>query len=1092
MQLASSGGLTSTVTGTTVGLTGTASGSSYSSGGLTYEWTVSSARSGAPAPTFSANGTNAAATSTATFGAAGAYAFQVTVTDPSGQSSTSSVDVSVDQTLTSISVTPGAPTLGSAATQQFAATALDQFGNAMATQPTFTWSNSGAGSVNSSGLYTAPAAAGSDTVSASGGGVTGSAPVAVVGPSVATPASALTADGVDVSLSVIGSDPNGESTLTYTWAATSSPNGEDPDYTDNGDNSAKGTTAYIEAPGTYTFQVTISDGTNTATSSASITVGQIATSVQINQPGAAVINGGTFPFTATAYDQFGNALATQPAFTWSVSGAGGTISSGGTYTAPSSGTGMDTVVVSTGGVSANALVETGPVVGNVYDDGNDDSTLDDGEQGLQDWNVFVDLNGDGADDAGDPSTLTDADGNFAIDPSSGGSGSGSAVLRAVAPTGWSLTQGAAGYTVSTTGAASGYDSFGAYAAPSLSDNGASPLSVVVGQTFTSTIASFFDSAGAESNPASFSATVTWGDGTHSAGAIVPQGGGDYTVTGTHAYTTAGSYAASVAITGSAGDSLTTSVTAAVSNAAPVLIPIADQDPAPGSPLTISVPFTDADPLATFTATVDWGDGNGPQPATVTDGTVTATLADVPSQPLNATVTLTDQYGGTTTVGVPINDSATVADGSTPDDISTPDTITSAPYRLWTVAFGATDPDRFHVVRQDGTNNVYGPAASPANSLGQAEWGVNPSGADPGYPSFAYPICYTRSGTKYGDVVPTAGANIIMPTVASTTDVYQVYAVDGAGITWGPVNASVSYNPTYGNILSAAVTCTGMIVSHVGDCAMTLSWFVLDTTASTKSSAGTTQNVTYVTLNDPTTQWTYTGALNAIPPSPSHPADPIAAPFETVLYLACAFAQGATTANQVINGTWSNFEKSLTSGVTDAHGTHMTYWGSASGNVTGPDLDAYHTTTGLLANHDGRCEAWAGLFVDVLRAQGISAREYGILPKNPSTDTPPSGYIASTSTTLGKVTGIQVNSGLAGQGNASPQSEFDGGHVVVELGGGLPTDALYDPSYGKYYANLASWAYNSLYEMQWTDAASGIRYAPRTVTGNGDVMLMPYL
>jgi hypothetical protein len=519
------------------------------------------------------------------------------------------------------------------------------------------------------------------------------------------------------------------------------------------------------------------------------------------------------------------------------------------------------------------------------------------------------------------------------------------------------------------------------------------------------------SAGADSDPAGFSANVTWGDGTQSSGTIVPEGSGEYTVTGTHAYSAAGSYAASVAIAGSSGDSLTTAVTAAVSNAAPVLAPIADQNPAPGSSLTISVPFTDADPSATYTATVDWGDGNGPQTATVASGTVTATLADVPSQPLNATVTLTDQYGGTTAVGVPINDSATVADGSTPDDTFTPDTITTttAPFKVWTVGFSATDAARFHAVRQDGTNNVYGPAAAPATSLGQAEWGQDPN---PNGGGFQYPISYTRSGAN-GSVVPTAGANIVMPTNANPNDTYQVYAIDGAGIKWGPVNASVVSNPTYGNILSAGVTCSGRIVSNVADTTLKLNWYVVDTTASTPAqAAGASITQVYITLNDPKTQWTYTPALNG---TPSHPADPISNPFRTVLALGCSlYCQGATTPNQIINGAWREIAQLVASGVVDAEGNHMTYWGKVSGSPKSADSDAFHTTTGLLANHDGRCEAWAGLFVDVLRAQGIPAREYTITPKNPSPDTPPSGFNNLTC----NVTGIVVKSGLAGQGNAS--------------------------------------------------------------------------
>ena len=105
-----------------------------------------------------ANGSNAAKNSTATFSKAGNYSFQVTITDAGGLSTTSTVNVTVNQTLSSINVTPATATLNENQTQQFSATGFDQFGNALTSQPSFTWSKaSGVGSIDSSGLYTAPA-----------------------------------------------------------------------------------------------------------------------------------------------------------------------------------------------------------------------------------------------------------------------------------------------------------------------------------------------------------------------------------------------------------------------------------------------------------------------------------------------------------------------------------------------------------------------------------------------------------------------------------------------------------------------------------------------------------------------------------------------------------------------------------------------------------------------------------------------------------------------------------------------------------------------------------------------------------------------
>jgi PKD domain-containing protein len=83
---------------------------------LTYTWTATSVPSGAM-PAFSVNGTNAAKNVTVTFNKAGSYTFQVGIKDQSGLTTTSSVGLIVNQTLTRISVSPASVTLANGATQ---------------------------------------------------------------------------------------------------------------------------------------------------------------------------------------------------------------------------------------------------------------------------------------------------------------------------------------------------------------------------------------------------------------------------------------------------------------------------------------------------------------------------------------------------------------------------------------------------------------------------------------------------------------------------------------------------------------------------------------------------------------------------------------------------------------------------------------------------------------------------------------------------------------------------------------------------------------------------------------------------------------
>jgi PKD repeat protein len=143
---------------------------------LRYAW----ATAGTPpaAVSFLPNGSNDANNTTASFSKAGVYDFTVTITDAGGLSTTSSMRVTVDQMLTSILVSPATVVLQASQTQWFLATAKDQFGDALTSQPTFTWTAT-AGSISAAGEYTAPDAVATATVTATAGIVQGSAAVQV-------------------------------------------------------------------------------------------------------------------------------------------------------------------------------------------------------------------------------------------------------------------------------------------------------------------------------------------------------------------------------------------------------------------------------------------------------------------------------------------------------------------------------------------------------------------------------------------------------------------------------------------------------------------------------------------------------------------------------------------------------------------------------------------------------------------------------------------------------------------------------------------------------------------------------------------------
>ena len=308
--------------------------------GLTYTW-LATAKPGGANPIFSVNESNGAAITTVTFNEAGNYTFTVEISDGS-LSTPSSVNVTVDQTLTTVAVSPSTASLALNATQQFAATAFDQFANAMATQPTFSWSIDplGVGSVDSTGLYTAANTAGSATVRAtadllfSGAAsvtVANTAPVVVVG-ATATPNPVT---GTTTILSVVATDDGGLPNLTYTWSATAKPGGANPIFSVNGTNGAAIATVTFNEAGNYTFTVEISDGSLSTPSSVNVVVDQTMTIMTLSPTAVSLATNANQQFAANALDQFGNAMAAQPTFTWSIDPLGvGAIDSNGLYTAP--------------------------------------------------------------------------------------------------------------------------------------------------------------------------------------------------------------------------------------------------------------------------------------------------------------------------------------------------------------------------------------------------------------------------------------------------------------------------------------------------------------------------------------------------------------------------------------------------------------------------------------------------------------------------------------------------------------------------------------------------------------------------------------
>ena len=272
--------------------------------------------------------------------------------------------------VTTIVVSPDPVTVDVNTTQQFSVQAYDQDGDPISA--TFTWSSTGVGSINSSGLYSAGSTAGTAVVTASADGVDGMADVTVTESSQSVTLQAEDAtvgggafiqsdhfgyngtgfinfpsSGGYVSYSNVDGGNGGATTMTIRWALGSSSrtgelivNGVSQSLTMEGTGSwdswnTKDVSITLNAgtSNTIRFESTGQDFGNLDEITVAIGGGAPVVTTVVVSPDPVTMNVNTTQqFSAQAYDQDGDPISAT--FTWSSTGVG-SINSSGLYSAGS-------------------------------------------------------------------------------------------------------------------------------------------------------------------------------------------------------------------------------------------------------------------------------------------------------------------------------------------------------------------------------------------------------------------------------------------------------------------------------------------------------------------------------------------------------------------------------------------------------------------------------------------------------------------------------------------------------------------------------------------------------------------------------------